>query len=262
VKKRSSFFRRKNSKRRKGRRGTRILYRSLLVLLLLGGAIWGGRELIFRLEIFSLQEILVDGETKTISRKEILKRVGAKTGTNLFSINLQEIHSRLGKHEFFKKISVQRSLPHSLVIRIQEFVPVFVLNSGRIYYVDEEGIIFKDITDTRDKRDYVILSGISEEEILSQPEHLKKMVQRASQLKSEYEKTQFSREFGLSEVQFQKNIGFTLFPEKKKYSIKVGNKDFSSKLQKLSQVLTKIHSSQVKFSSIDLNYPGKILMTL
>jgi len=66
----------------------------------------------------------------------------------------------------------------------------------------------------------------------------------------------------LSEIHYEKNIGFTLYPEKKKYSIKVGLKDFSEKIKKFQEIWDKVQKSNARISSIDLNYPGKVLMTL
>jgi len=153
-------------------------------------------------------------------------------------------------------------LPHSLVISLQEHYPEFILYTGRFYYLGRAGEIFKDITDTRESRDFPILTGLTETDLLNRPLKVREVLAKAVKLKNNYQATDFAERFGLSEIHFKKNIGFTLYPEKQKYSIKFGNKDFGEKTQKLMQVMEKLDHGQVQFFSVDLNYPGKVLMTL
>jgi hypothetical protein len=125
-----------------------------------------------------------------------------------------------------------------------------------------DGDIFKDITHSEDKRDFPVLSGVTDEMLLANPIKMKEALVEAVKLKNIYKQSDFYSSFGLSEIVFEKNIGFTLYPEKKKYSIKFGLKDFPEKIKKLQEFIGHMESSQAKISSIDLNYPGKILMTL
>ena len=262
MKRKKTIFRKKNIKRQDRKRRYRFLARVSLLLLVLGLLGAGARYALKNLELFSLKQILITGEPQTISKEEILKRVQVPLGTNLYSLDLNQIRDRLKGSEFFKKISVHRRWPHTLVVDIQEFQTEFLLYTSRFYYVDREGILFKDITDTQDSRDWVIFTGITEEELLSRPNQVRKLLQQGFRLKEAYLKTEFAKNFGISEIHFEKNNGFTLYPEKQKYSIKFGYQDFGEKIEKLSQVLEKLHQNKVKFSSIDLNYPGKVLMTL
>jgi cell division septal protein FtsQ len=213
-------------------------------------------------DFFSLKKIEIQGDPQSISEAEILQKAQVAMGENLFAIRLDEIQKRLQGYDFIKKISVQRRPPRTLVISIQEFHPQYILYTGRFYYVDRGGEIFKDITETKESRDFPILTGLNEEDLLQRPLWVKDILAQAVTLKTEYLASDFAQRFGLSEIHYQKNIGFTLYPEKQKYSIKFGLKDFGEKTRKLIQVLEKLEQTEVKFSSIDLNYPGKVLMTL
>ena len=245
-------------RRRRFRYGLRIF----LVIFLLAGVAAGAGWALTHLELFALKKIEVLGNPQTLKSTQIIQKTGVKTGSNLFAIDLDQIHKTLKKHDFFKEIYVHRRLPSTLVIEVKEFDPQFVLYTGRFYYIDREGEIFKDITDTADKRDFPVLTGIGEEEVLNLPHWVKKVLTRAGDLKEAYQNTEFAKAFGLSEIHYEKNIGFILYPEKKKYSIKFGRKDFGEKIEKLTQVMEKLSKKKAPISSIDLNYPGKILMTL
>lgn len=262
MRRNTPLFRKKNVKKQDRRRRFRFLFRALLGLLLLSGLGWGAQALLTHLSLFSLKRIAVLGNPKTLSIPKIIDRTQAKLGTNIFQVDLKGVRSRLGNYDFFKKVIVRRRLPGTLVVEVQEYTPEFILYTGRMYYVDSEGKIFRDITDGNDKRDFPVLSGITEDEILSQPGEVQEIIKDAFQLKQAYLGTEFSERYGLSEVHYEKNFGFILYPEKEKYSIKFGNSEFGDKVKMLSRVLDRLKNSEIHFSSIDLNYPGKVLMTL
>jgi len=262
VKKRSALMRKKNVKKEDLQRRWRYLARFLLVVGVLGGLAYGGWRATTTFDFFALQKIIVTGSPKSLGEAEIIQRSGVKIGTNLFKIKVQEVQSRLLQHPYFKFVSVQRQIPHTLVLEIHEHLPEFVLNTGRLYYVDKDGEIFKDITDSDDSRDLVVLSGFSDENILTDPQGSREAMRAAAQLQKIFQEAPFWQELGLSEIHYEKNIGFTLYPEKKKYSIKVGLKDFSEKIKKFQEIWDKVQKSNARISSIDLNYPGKVLMTL
>ena len=257
-----TLFRSRNVKTQARRKRRRIFFQGLAIFLLIAGLGFGSFFALTHWNFFALKKIEIQGDPKTISEAEILKLAQVPTGANIFTLNLESIHQRVKAHEFFKRISVQRSLPHTLVIQVTEYRPQFLLYTERFYYVDEDGEIFKDITDSKESRDFPILTGLTEEDLLQRPLWVREVLQQAVGLKNQYLASDFASRFGLSEIHYQKNIGFTLYPEKQKYSIKFGIKDFGEKIQKLTQVLEKLDQTEAQFSSIDLNYPGKVLMTL
>lgn len=263
MKKRSPLIRKKNVKKEAKRRRFIFLGRAMVVLAIAGGLIWGGRYALTRFDFFALRKIEILGSPQSLSETEIVKRSQVALGTNLFKIPVDVVQGRLLLHPYFKSVSVQRRMPHTLTIDVRERMPAFVLNaSEHLYYVDADGEIFKDISDSDDSRDMVILSGFDEDQILIEAQTTRKRIADAALLQKLFRETEFGAAIGLSEIQYEKNIGFTLYPEKKKYSIKMGLKDFPEKLKKFQEIWEKIEKSNSRISSIDLNYPGKVLMTL
>ena len=262
MKRKTPLIRRKNVKKETRRRHLRWVFKLLVVVLLLGAAAFGAQRGMTRLEFFSLKKIQVLGEPQTLSEAEVIHLSGVPLGANLFKVDIQEVQKRLKEHPFFKSVSVQRRLPNALVIEVQEYHPELILNTGRLYYVDSDGEIFKDITDSQDKRDFAVLSGLSDDMILSEAAGSRQVLRQAVELQKIYTASPVFEKLGLSEIAYEKNIGFTLYPETKKYSIKVGLKDFGEKLKKFSEFYSRIENSKAAVSSFDLNYPGKILMAL
>lgn len=231
---------------------------ALVVVGLWAGIHWGLPKLPF----FQLNNIVVLGEPQTMSVAEIERQVQIPLGTSLFSVPLEKVQERLAQHDYFSRVQVRRRLPHTLVVSVQEFQPSFVLYTGRFYYVAETGQVFRDITQTKESRDYPVVTGFTENDLLVHPIQIQRQLQQAAQLKYFYEKTDFAARFGLSEIHYEKNLGFTLYPEQKKYSIKFGTQEFGEKTKKLKEVLMELEENDFKFSSIDLNFPGKVLVSL
>ncbi|HEX5033162.1 MAG TPA: FtsQ-type POTRA domain-containing protein, partial [bacterium] len=208
MKKRSPLIRRKNVKKEAKRRRFRFLGRAVLGLVLAGALIWGGRMALMRFDFFALRKIEIVGSPQSLSQTEILKRSQVTLGTNLFRIPVAEVQGRLLLHPYFKSVSVQRRLPHSLVIDIRERLPAFVMNaSDRLFYVDADGEIFKDISESDDSRDLVVLSGFDEDQILLEASTTRKRIADAALLQKLFRETDFGAAMGLSEIQYEKNIG-------------------------------------------------------
>ncbi len=261
MRKRTPLLRKKNIKREARDRRFRALTRFAVLMVVGAGLIWGARLGLNHLKFFSVSEILVVGSPTTLKTQEVIERSGVEIGGNLFRVDIQQVQAKLKEHPFFKSVAVQRRLPHTLVLEVVEYTPEFILNTSRFFYVDQDGDIFKDITDTEDPRDFPVLSGIGED-LLTDPQKVKTTIREAVQLKRIYQQSPIFETLGLSEIHFEKNIGYNLYPEKKKYCIKVGLKDFAQKIQKMADHWHQIRDSKAGVSSIDLNYPGKILMTL
>ena len=136
MKKRSPLIRKKNVKKEAKRRRFVFLGRAMLCLALAGALVWGGRYALMRFDFFALRKIEILGSPQSLSQSEILKRSQVTLGTNLFRIPVDEVQGRLLLHPYFKLVSVQRRMPHTLVIDIRERLPAFVLNaSERLFYV-------------------------------------------------------------------------------------------------------------------------------
>jgi cell division protein FtsQ len=110
-------------------------------LLSFTGATFGSgwlRERVADSSFFVLENVLVLG-TRSLSVPETLRIAGVRRGENLFTLDLVAIRSRLVAHPFIRTASVRRRLPVSLLLEIEERVPVAVVRAGRDYLVDREG---------------------------------------------------------------------------------------------------------------------------
>ena len=94
-------------------------------------------------------EIEVNG---TMSKAEVLEWSGLRHGQNLLSINLAEVRRRMLANPYISEVHLERRLPDSLHIQLDERQPVAILyprskNGARllqdVYYVDSSGMVIK-----------------------------------------------------------------------------------------------------------------------
>lgn len=77
---------------------------------------------------FQVREVTVVGAT-TLSRQEVVERLGLQPGETLFSVDVQKLTDRLEAHPWIKKSTVSRRLPQTLVVGITERQAVAVLRT-------------------------------------------------------------------------------------------------------------------------------------
>jgi cell division protein FtsQ len=88
---------------------------------------------------FQLQQIFVDGR-QHVPFTSIQEAVGLKRGEPLFTIDLAAVKARLETIGWVKNAYVERSLPDTLHIHIEERTPVALWqNQGRVYLIDTDG---------------------------------------------------------------------------------------------------------------------------
>lgn len=90
---------------------------------------------------FGLEQIYIQGREKT-DQDAVLAAIGMKIGESVFSIPLDEMRQRLEKLSTVRHATVERVLPGTLFVTLQERQPVAVWQSGgRLRLVDVDGVV-------------------------------------------------------------------------------------------------------------------------
>ena len=101
------------------RAGLLVLIATTSLLILLKLATWLNAQ-----ELFSLKDIKVEGN-RFAKTSELLNLVKVEPSLSLLEFDTQKIASQVEQHPLVKRATVSRSLPSSLVIRVQEKEPIF-----------------------------------------------------------------------------------------------------------------------------------------
>ncbi len=255
------LFRKSNVKVASRKRRIRFILRSLVFLSFSFVLALVLRHFSLHLEKLQIRNVIVEGSSKQFSRESILTQAGVKVGMPLFLVDLRTVVEKLQKNAWIDFVKVSRRFPHTFVIQVTPHEPRLMLSVGRFYYVGRNGEIFKELNSS-DSKDFPILTGLSIDEMEENPPQTREILQQALKLLSSYEQQAVYENLGLSEIHYDRAVGFSLIPEKKRLKILVGFESFDTKLERLQAAYEKIKSLPRSFASIDLNYDGKIILTL
>lgn len=133
----------KRAKRKNGKAAFKALGTIVLVGLVGVSAALGARKAVdwaARAEIMRVENVVVRG-AKNVDSTEVLAVAGVEVGASLLGIKSAEIRERLGRNAWISRVRVQRLFPGKVTLRIIERTPVALVNLGRVYQVDAEGVL-------------------------------------------------------------------------------------------------------------------------
>ncbi len=113
-----------------------------------------------------LEQVVVEGHKRT-DKKAIIGALGIDKGQGMDTISLTKAHQNLLQLPWVKKAIIERHLPDTLVIRIQEKTPIALWQNNQAYLpLDEQGHSIQD--DKLLPRDLILVVGAdAPENILS-----------------------------------------------------------------------------------------------
>jgi cell division protein FtsQ len=108
-----------------------------------------------------VQRVTVEGN-RIVETAEIMQLVRIQKNTQLQDIDLTAVRKDILSHHFIKDAVVERDLPATLKITITERLPLAIVNSAEILYLDEDGVVLPHSI-SKQLFDLPVLSGISPE---------------------------------------------------------------------------------------------------
>lgn len=93
---------------------------------------------------FGLERMYIQGREKT-DQDAVLAAIGMKIGESVFSVSLEDMRGRLEKLSTVRHATVERVLPGTLFVTLQERQPVAVWQSGgALQPVDRDGVVLNE----------------------------------------------------------------------------------------------------------------------
>ena len=93
--------------------------------------------------IFNIKKIEISGNER-ITEQEIISLLNIKENTNLFKERTNEINKKLSQNAYISNVSINRKIPSTLQITIQERKVAYLLEYGESYiYIDSQGYILE-----------------------------------------------------------------------------------------------------------------------
>ncbi|MDR2945884.1 MAG: FtsQ-type POTRA domain-containing protein [Candidatus Adiutrix sp.] len=112
-------------------------------------------------DYFAVKKITIYGLNQ-ISREEVLAVTGLNQPVNILTFNLKDAESRLSALPWMAEAKVSRKMPDMVSIEVREHTPKLLVSLGRLYYLNEEGVPFKDLT-PGERPDLPVVTGFVED---------------------------------------------------------------------------------------------------
>ena len=205
---------------------------------------------------FAIREIIVHTGPR-VREEEVLRLADLSAGDNIFAFRLSEAVSAIELHPWVKSASVMRELPDRVVIDVLERKPVAVISLGALYYVDEEGEVFKKVL-PGETVDYPVITGISLREVVEDKDKVTPLLQSAVSVIEIARDSLILPEKDISELRLDEKQGLTLVRNGDGMEILLGQGKFADKWRRLEQVLVELGEEASKVAELDLNYQERV----
>ena len=129
-------------------------------------------------------------------------------GLHSWTLDPQKSEEKLQKHPWVRKAKVSWDFPSQVYVEIEEEEITALLALQNLWYLNEEGTPFR-LAQTNNL-DYPIISGIPHSWISKHPLVVKKIIAEALNILEVLESFDYIRSEDLSEVYFQKDLGFSI----------------------------------------------------
>jgi len=199
--------------------------------------------------------------TGRIEASAIRELSGVQNGLSMFDLDLKSIGSKIEKNPWVATAEVERIFPRTVTIKVTEFTPAAIINHGCLYYVAQDGTVFKPL-EMGEKINFPLLTGMEQKDILRNQEETRLLLAGAVRLaESLRARPSFNLE-KLSEIHIDPLQGYELLTLQGGVPVKIGFDDFEPKLARLERIYGEIESRLPVTQYIDLNAADRVIVKL
>lgn len=164
--------------------------------------------------------------TPHVSDLELRRRMALEPGTNILSLDLEEVARRIAMHPWVARANVTRVLPDTLDVEVIEHEAAAVLYAGDFFLVDAEGLPFKRLQ-PGERGELPVITGLKGMELLEDPTRSELQIDQALAVLESYRSKRRPR---LSEVHIDDTGAVTLYTAELGSQLRLGREDFSTAL--------------------------------
>ena len=263
-----TLYRRDNRKRDE-RRGCRyVVWLGGVAILLVSGAaayrwqvtlkaaVAAAPAFFFENSYFFVREIQVRGGEK-VGGDEIVAMAGLRQGMNIWKIDPSGIERKVAKHPWVRRVLVRRDFPRRVVIEVEERTPKAIVALGKLYYVDADGALFKEVS-AGETVNFPLLTGLRAEQLAKANAALRGKIKEAVRLGDLMVKDART----LSEIHFDESGRLVVYTTAFPVALKMGWGEWDAKLKRLDRVLALWKGNEERLASLDVSFNDQVVARL
>jgi cell division protein FtsQ len=219
-------------------------------------ALHGVARFIFDNAYFAVREIQIRGGEK-IGGSEIIAVTGLRHGMNIWDVEPAMIEKKVAQHPWVRRVLVRREFPRKVVVEVEERVPKAIVTMRALYYVDADGVIFKEVGEGENVN-FPMLTGLRPEDLIASAPRLRRKIQDALRL-SELMANDLHT---LSEIHFDAGDRLVVYTMAHPMALHMGSGEWPEKLQRLERVLSLWKGNEDRLASLDVSFRDQVVARL
>lgn len=238
----------RNRRRVQIRRVLKIATNLVLIAGLVVGVAWAWQQM--RKDArFIVKQVVIEGAVLT-SRADIEAVTNHWVGDNLFRLDIDSLSSNLMTLSWVRSVAVEKRLPDTLVLHVEERVPVaLTVSGGRIRYVDDSGTVFAELSTAVKQKDLPLITSADPSEMQRTVAFLESMKRANPEL--------YLR---LSEITPLRGSGFVLLDRALSARVYVDARDAASQWDALYRVAAAEGYGPGAIDYADLRFRGRVIV--
>ena len=214
------------------------------------------RDFVVENPYFSVREIQVRGGDK-VSGNEIVTIAGLRQGMSIWKIELAGIEKKIAKHPWVRHVLVRREFPGRIIIDVEERTPRAIVAIRKLYYVDSDGTVFKEVAAGENVK-FPLLTGLRAEDIMTANPAVRRRIQDAMRLAE----MMAQRSHSLSEIHFDAPDRLVVYTTTYPVALHMGWGEWDEKLDRMERLLALWKGHEERLTSLDMSFRDQVVARL
>lgn len=231
------------------------------LLLVISAAFVAGYGFLTGCDYFTVCAVRVEG-TGVLSSEDVVKASGVLPGDNILAVNLAVARQRLLAEPWIAEAELYRELPNTLIIRVEEHIPVAIVDLGDRFFVSSNGEIFKRVGPS-DLNTLPVIKGLSYSDVGVDGHPGSRPFEAAMEVLATGNKIEkFIFGMHIQEIRVDRDTGVTLCAFDNIDEVRLGYDDYVDKFRRLNRVMAHFRKSgePQPIAAIGLQWPDRIVV--
>ncbi len=223
-------------------------------------------DMLLQNSYFNITSLELTGNIR-LTKEQVLETAGIKTDSNILTVNLPLAKKYLLSHPWIAEADVSRELPGKLVLKIREHRPLAILDLNRRFMMNQEGKIFKEVSDS-DAVELPVIEGLSFSDLdIGNVGRSASFDAVLSLLEIGLNPSSIVSNKQITKIQVDKKTGITIYAagpilEVNVNSLRIGFKDIPEKLTRLEKILSFLKNNKMVHGIdwIDLDQINRVVV--
>jgi cell division protein FtsQ len=211
------------------------------------------RDFVMENQYFSVREIQVRGADK-VSGNEIVTIAGLRQGMSIWKVALDRIEKKIAKHPWVRRVLVRREFPSRIIIDVEERTPKAIVAVRKLYYVDSDGAVFKEVAPGENVK-FPLLTGLRAEDVMAAGPAVRRRIRDAMRLAE----LMAQRSHSLSEIHFDALDRLVVYTTSYPVALHMGWGDWDEKLDRMEHLLTLWKGHEERLASLDMSFRNQVV---